>query len=168
MDRTNGKLIAAHPFVKVNWASHIDLKTGRPGSDRYQRPGRQKRDGRNLPAKQNQQARANSRGGMGGREAVTSGNFRAAGGLNRIRTAGNSKLGQRLRIRTLRGSLFGLLYWPGMAAVPSPTNPLVRHFTAARYVYWPEHSPHMRSIPPLRASLSMNLRAISSSRRRST
>jgi alcohol dehydrogenase (cytochrome c) len=30
IDRTNGKLIAANPFVKVNWASHIDLKTGRP------------------------------------------------------------------------------------------------------------------------------------------
>jgi alcohol dehydrogenase (cytochrome c) len=30
IDRTNGKLIAAHPFVKVNWASHIDLATGRP------------------------------------------------------------------------------------------------------------------------------------------
>jgi alcohol dehydrogenase (cytochrome c) len=30
IDRTDGKLIAAHPFVKVNWASHIDLKTGRP------------------------------------------------------------------------------------------------------------------------------------------
>src|SRR5207244_9380208 len=30
IDRTNGKLIAAHPLVKVNWASHIDLKTGRP------------------------------------------------------------------------------------------------------------------------------------------
>ena len=30
IDRTNGQLIAAHPFVKVNWASHIDLKTGRP------------------------------------------------------------------------------------------------------------------------------------------
>ena len=30
IDRTNGKLIAAHPFVKVNWATHIDLKTGRP------------------------------------------------------------------------------------------------------------------------------------------
>ena len=27
IDRTNGQLIAAHPFVKVNWASHIDLKT---------------------------------------------------------------------------------------------------------------------------------------------
>jgi alcohol dehydrogenase (cytochrome c) len=30
IDRTNGKPIAAHPFVKVNWASRIDLKTGRP------------------------------------------------------------------------------------------------------------------------------------------
>src|SRR5262245_5134424 len=30
VDRTNCKLIAAHPFVKVNWATHIDLATGRP------------------------------------------------------------------------------------------------------------------------------------------
>lgn len=30
LDRTNGKLISAKPIVKVNWASHIDLKTGRP------------------------------------------------------------------------------------------------------------------------------------------
>ncbi|HTE14575.1 MAG TPA: PQQ-binding-like beta-propeller repeat protein, partial [Burkholderiales bacterium] len=30
VDRTNGKLIAANPYVKVNWATHIDLKTGRP------------------------------------------------------------------------------------------------------------------------------------------
>lgn len=30
IDRTNGKLISAEPFVKVNWASHIDLETGRP------------------------------------------------------------------------------------------------------------------------------------------
>ena len=30
LDRTNGKLLAAHPFTKVNWASSIDLKTGRP------------------------------------------------------------------------------------------------------------------------------------------
>ena len=38
IDRTNGKLIAAHPFVKVNWASHIDLKTGRPVlTDIYER-----------------------------------------------------------------------------------------------------------------------------------
>ena len=30
VDRTNCKLIAAHPYVKVNWASKIDLTTGRP------------------------------------------------------------------------------------------------------------------------------------------
>jgi alcohol dehydrogenase (cytochrome c) len=38
VDRTNGKLIAAHPFVKVNWASKIDIETGRPVlTDIYQR-----------------------------------------------------------------------------------------------------------------------------------
>jgi alcohol dehydrogenase (cytochrome c) len=30
IDRTNGRLITAHPFVKLNWASGIDPKTGRP------------------------------------------------------------------------------------------------------------------------------------------
>ena len=30
LDRTSCKLIAAHPFVKVNWASEINLVTGRP------------------------------------------------------------------------------------------------------------------------------------------
>jgi len=30
LDRTNCKLIAAHPYVKVNWATHIDLASGRP------------------------------------------------------------------------------------------------------------------------------------------
>ena len=30
LDRTNCKLIAAHPIVKVNWATHIDMATGRP------------------------------------------------------------------------------------------------------------------------------------------
>jgi alcohol dehydrogenase (cytochrome c) len=30
LDRTNCKLIAAHPYTQVNWASSIDLKTGRP------------------------------------------------------------------------------------------------------------------------------------------
>jgi alcohol dehydrogenase (cytochrome c) len=38
VDRTNCTLIAAHPFVKVNWATHIDLATGRPVlSDVYKR-----------------------------------------------------------------------------------------------------------------------------------
>ncbi|MGZ5126991.1 MAG: PQQ-dependent dehydrogenase, methanol/ethanol family, partial [Vulcanimicrobiaceae bacterium] len=30
IDRTNGKLIAANPLTRVNWASRIDLATGRP------------------------------------------------------------------------------------------------------------------------------------------
>jgi len=30
LDRTNGELISAKPFTYVNWASAIDLKTGRP------------------------------------------------------------------------------------------------------------------------------------------
>ncbi|OKO75796.1 methanol/ethanol family PQQ-dependent dehydrogenase [Bradyrhizobium sp. AS23.2] len=30
LDRTNGKVLAANPYVKVNWASGVDLKTGRP------------------------------------------------------------------------------------------------------------------------------------------
>src|SRR5438132_1498827 len=30
LDRTNCKLVAGNPFVKVNWASKIDLATGRP------------------------------------------------------------------------------------------------------------------------------------------
>jgi alcohol dehydrogenase (cytochrome c) len=30
IDRTNCKLIAAHPYTKVNWANGIDLASGRP------------------------------------------------------------------------------------------------------------------------------------------
>ena len=30
LDRTDGKLIAANPYVRVTWASGIDMKTGRP------------------------------------------------------------------------------------------------------------------------------------------
>ena len=38
LDRTNCKLIAAHPYTKVNWATEIDLKTGRPQlTDVYKR-----------------------------------------------------------------------------------------------------------------------------------
>jgi len=38
LDRTNCALIAAHPYVKVNWATQIDLATGRPVlSDIYKR-----------------------------------------------------------------------------------------------------------------------------------
>lgn len=38
LDRTNCQLIAAHPFARVNWATHIDLETGRPVlTDLYKR-----------------------------------------------------------------------------------------------------------------------------------
>jgi alcohol dehydrogenase (cytochrome c) len=38
LDRTNCKLIAAHPYVKVTWASHVDATTGRPVlTDLYKR-----------------------------------------------------------------------------------------------------------------------------------
>ena len=30
IDRRDGKLISAEPYARVNWASHIDLETGRP------------------------------------------------------------------------------------------------------------------------------------------
>ena len=38
LDRTNCKLIAAHPYVQVNWATHVDMATGRPAlTDVYKR-----------------------------------------------------------------------------------------------------------------------------------
>ena len=30
LDRTSGKLLSAKPFEKVNWATHVDMATGRP------------------------------------------------------------------------------------------------------------------------------------------
>ena len=30
LDRTNGKLLSAKPYGKVNWATHVDMATGRP------------------------------------------------------------------------------------------------------------------------------------------
>ena len=30
LDRTDGELLRAHPYVAVNWASHVDMRTGRP------------------------------------------------------------------------------------------------------------------------------------------
>jgi len=30
LDRTNGRLLSAQPFEKINWASHVDMATGRP------------------------------------------------------------------------------------------------------------------------------------------
>jgi PQQ-dependent dehydrogenase (methanol/ethanol family) len=35
LDRSTGELISAEPFARVNWASHVDLVTGRP----VERPG---------------------------------------------------------------------------------------------------------------------------------
>jgi PQQ-dependent dehydrogenase (methanol/ethanol family) len=37
LDRTNGTLLVAEPFVAVNWASKIDKKTGRPVEDMSKR-----------------------------------------------------------------------------------------------------------------------------------
>ena len=42
LDRTDGKLLRAHPYTAVNWASHVDMETGRPvenpGSDYREKP----------------------------------------------------------------------------------------------------------------------------------
>lgn len=38
LDRTNGKVISAEPFSGVNWASHVDLETGRPVENPGTRP----------------------------------------------------------------------------------------------------------------------------------
>lgn len=42
IDRRDGKLISAEPFARVNWASHIDLETGRPvlndSADYHEKP----------------------------------------------------------------------------------------------------------------------------------
>ncbi|HEY6644932.1 hypothetical protein [Povalibacter sp.] len=41
LDRTNGKLLSAQPFATINWASGVDLATGRPIENpeaRYQNP----------------------------------------------------------------------------------------------------------------------------------
>jgi len=35
LDRTNGQLLSAQPYAKVNWATHVDLKTGRPVESEY-------------------------------------------------------------------------------------------------------------------------------------
>lgn len=38
LNRTNGDLVSAEPFVTVNWASKVDLETGRPVEDPKYRP----------------------------------------------------------------------------------------------------------------------------------
>jgi quinohemoprotein ethanol dehydrogenase len=37
LDRTNGELISADPYVYVNWATHVDLETGRPVETAFSR-----------------------------------------------------------------------------------------------------------------------------------
>ena len=44
IDRTNGKVISAEPFVATTWASHIDLATGRP----VENPAARYEDGQEL------------------------------------------------------------------------------------------------------------------------
>jgi PQQ-dependent dehydrogenase (methanol/ethanol family) len=42
LDRSNGKLLRAHPYTAVNWATHVDMETGRPvetpGADYLEKP----------------------------------------------------------------------------------------------------------------------------------
>src|SRR5580704_8239824 len=42
LDRTNGRVILAQPFVKVNWATAVDLQTGRPVVDPAKQTGASK------------------------------------------------------------------------------------------------------------------------------
>jgi quinohemoprotein ethanol dehydrogenase len=39
LDRRTGELLSADPFAKVNWATHIDMQTGRPVEDPRARSG---------------------------------------------------------------------------------------------------------------------------------
>ncbi len=39
LDRATGKLISAHAFVPMNWATHVDMKTGRPVETKLARYG---------------------------------------------------------------------------------------------------------------------------------
>ena len=48
LDRTNGKLLAANPYVKVNWATGIDMKTGRPIETDITQGRARRQEGRGL------------------------------------------------------------------------------------------------------------------------
>jgi lanthanide-dependent methanol dehydrogenase len=48
LDRTTGELLAAHPYVPVNWAKSIDLKTGRPVVDSTKMTGESKGNVKNI------------------------------------------------------------------------------------------------------------------------
>lgn len=40
LDRATGRLLVAEPFVAVNWAKSVDLKSGRPVLDPSKQTGR--------------------------------------------------------------------------------------------------------------------------------
>lgn len=40
LDRVNGKLLSAKPFEKINWATHVDMATGRPVESEITRKAR--------------------------------------------------------------------------------------------------------------------------------
>ena len=42
LDRATGEVLAATPYVHVNWAKSVDLKTGRPVLDPRSRPARRR------------------------------------------------------------------------------------------------------------------------------
>jgi PQQ-dependent dehydrogenase (methanol/ethanol family) len=48
LDRSTGELLAAHPYVPVNWAKSIDLKTGRPVLDSTKMTGESKGNVKNI------------------------------------------------------------------------------------------------------------------------
>jgi len=48
LDRATGEVLAAHPYVPVNWAKKIDLKTGRPVLDSTKMTGESKGNVKNI------------------------------------------------------------------------------------------------------------------------
>ncbi len=48
LDRANGKLLAANPYVKVNWADKIDMATGKPVESEATKKRPQRRRRRDL------------------------------------------------------------------------------------------------------------------------
>ena len=58
LDRTNGTLLVAEPFVYVNWATGIDKKTGRPIEDPSQAHEAGRRHQGHLPVRDGRQGPA--------------------------------------------------------------------------------------------------------------
>lgn len=50
LDRSNGKLLAANPYVRVNWADRIDMTTGRPVESEVTRKARAGEDVEVFPS----------------------------------------------------------------------------------------------------------------------